>query len=224
MCWPSIEGGIEIEERRRKYKNEPRRKRLHFVKDRSSGHSDEWDLIQPRPREVPEMWEHPRPHPLPFDHRLQVEDPRWAAHLRQQPPPQQIHGPIPPPPHHGPPPQMTWRPQEHLQYYPDHGHPEDIVEEFRPEHDQHQHQRLPPRIIEAHPRIARMPSHLRARSRSRGRGYSRGGSSGHSLFSDESSYRGSHRGRRRGDTVFNDDDSFIEPRKTVRRVTHTTRR
>lgn len=221
MCWPSLEGGIEIEERRRKHKNGPRRKRLHFVKDRSSVHSDEGDLIRPRPcQEMPEMWEHPQPHPRPYDQRLQVEDPRWAAHLQQQ----QMHGQIPPPPpHHGQQPQMGWRPpQEQLQYHPQHQDEIVRVEEFHPEHEHHQPQRLPPRIIEAQPR-ARMPSDVRARSRSHARGHSRGGSGGHSLFSDDSS-RGSHRGRRRGDSVFNDDDSFIEPRRTARRVTTTKRR
>lgn len=220
MCWPRLEGDIEIEERRRKYKNEPRRKRLHFVKDRSSNHSDEWDLIHPRPRshhDNPEMYQHHQPHQLPFDQRLQVEDPRWAAHLAQQ----QMHHQ---PQHH---PQMGWRPpQEQIQFHPHHGGGDEIirVEEFGREHDPHHPHQLPPVVIEREPRVARMPSHVRARSRSRHGGHSRGGSS---LFSDESSYGGSHgRGRRRREDVWRDDDSFVEQRRVVpvRRVTTTTRR
>ncbi|CAF9918431.1 MAG: hypothetical protein HETSPECPRED_003755 [Heterodermia speciosa] len=219
MCWPAPEGVIEIEERRRRYPNEPRRKRLHFVKDHSSRRSDEWDLIHPRPRsrpEMPEMYEqhHQQPH-----HQLEVEDPRWAAHLQQLPPPHMQHQIPPPPPQQ----QMGWYPpQQQLPY----NHPNEVirVEEYRPEHDPHDnpHNR-PPVVIERQPRVARMPSHVRARSRSRHRGHSRAGSS---LFSDESSYGGSHgRGRPRRPEVWRENDSWIEPRReSLRRVTTTTRR
>ena len=219
MCWPSPEGVIEVEERRRKYKNEPRRKRLHFVKDRSSGHSDEWDLIRPRPRsrpDMPEMYEqHYQPHHQPpLDPNLHVEDPRWAAHLQQ---PQQMHHQIPVPPN---PPQMGWYPpQGQLPYNPQYDNEIVRVEEFQPEHDPHRNpHQLPPIVLERQPRVARMPSHVRARSRSRHRGHSRAGSS---LFSDESSYGGSHgRGRPRRAEAWHENDSWIEPR----RVTTTTRR
>ena len=219
MCWPSPEGVIEVEERRRKYKNEPRRKRLHFVKDRSSGHSDEWDLIRPRPRsrpDMPEMYEqHHQPHHQPpLDQNLHVEDPRWAAHLQQ---PQQMHHQIPVPPN---PPQMGWYPpQGQLPYNPQYDNEIVRVEEFQPEHDPHRNpHQLPPIVLERQPRVARMPSHVRARSRSRHRGHSRAGSS---LFSDESSYGGSHgRGRPRRAEAWHENDSWIEPR----RVTTTTRR
>ena len=226
MCWPSLEGGIEIEERRRKYKNEPRRKRLHFVKDRSSGHSDEWNLIYPvRPRSgPPEMYEQHRQ--LPYEQRLQVEDPRWAAHLAQQPQMQMQQQPmhhqqqIPPPPLHH---QMGWHPhQEQLQHHPQNVDEIVHVGGFQPEHHE-QGQQLPPRVVEREPRVARMPSHVRAGSRPRPRGHSRGGNSLYSFDESRSSYGGSHgRGRRRGPEVWDDGDSWVEPR--VRRISNPPRR
>ena len=46
MFWPQLVGAIEIEERRPRYWNEPRRKRLNFVKDRAYD-SGEWALVNP---------------------------------------------------------------------------------------------------------------------------------------------------------------------------------
>ncbi|KAL8700447.1 MAG: hypothetical protein Q9201_005452 [Fulgogasparrea decipioides] len=74
MCWPRLEGGLEIEERypRTNDPREPRRKRLHFVRDRSSpgSSSDDYTLIhssfnQARPvrREMLQQTEH-RAHQL----------------------------------------------------------------------------------------------------------------------------------------------------------------
>ena len=59
MCWPSIEGGIEIEERRRKYVERGKRRRFVWSKGEET---DEWTLINPnRPNYNP--YERPR-----YDH------------------------------------------------------------------------------------------------------------------------------------------------------------
>lgn len=123
MCWPELVGGVEIEERRPRTWNEPRRKRLNFVR----GHrrdSDDWVSNRPQPRRLTkqEIWDQQRArqldqqrpmHPIPHPQFQAIHDPRIF--------------PMPPAP-----------PQRH-QIQPDlHGH--------RPGSDQQDHHEHQPQI------------------------------------------------------------------------------
>lgn len=44
--FPLLVGGIEVRERRPRYRNEPRYKRLDFIRPRTKTNTDEWDLIR----------------------------------------------------------------------------------------------------------------------------------------------------------------------------------
>ena len=212
MCWPSLEGGVVIEERPRRHKNEPRRKRLHFVKEHRSNGSDEWDLIDGQSgRSRQDMVEHHRPPPYP----QWPPDPRYFP--QQQP--RHSHPAIIPLGEHR---QVDRR---------SHHDPDEIirVEEFVPRDNQHH---VEPIYVEREPRdvVARMPSHLRPRSRSRGRGHSRHSSNPHSLFSDDGHSDNRHGGggrRRHGDSYYSDNDSFDgsrpAPRRRINRVTRFRR-
>lgn len=224
MCWPSLEGGIEIEERIPKHKNGPKRKRLYFVKDHSSNRdSDEWTLVRPHSRHEHhhDMHEHPRPICEPYDPRYQ-RHPQWQQPSQHQ---------IPPPPLFPPQQQMGFHGrQDRLSHHPHHEPGDEIIriEEPSPRGEHFQVQ-LTPRIIEREPQpVARMPSHLRPRSRSRGRGHDRHGSGSTSLFSGSSHSDSQYGGRGRRRSVFSDDDSFtrevrLGPTTSVRRVSSRRR-
>ncbi|KAL8827703.1 MAG: hypothetical protein Q9191_003031 [Dirinaria sp. TL-2023a] len=216
MCWPSLDGDVVVEERRRRHKNEPRRKRLHFVKEHGSNDSDEWDLIEPQPRRHrQEVAERPHPHPQPQPWQY---DPHWV------PPPQhyqqhmQPH-PVPIPVGHNSQPQMVYHGDQHRLEHQSHHDPDEIIrrEEFVPRGNGHQ-----PHIIERAPR-SRVPSHVRARSRSRHRGHSH--SRHGSLFSDDSYSDSRHGGRRRHhEPPYSDNDSFEDLRPgSRRRINRVTR-
>ena len=212
MCWPSVDGGIVVEERRRRHPNEPRRKRLNFVKEHGSNDSDEWDLIQPQPRRHrQETVERPHPHPQqPWQY-----DPRWAHPHYQQP--MQPH-PLPMPLHPSQPQMGFHGDQNRLDRHSYHDPDEIIrVEEFVPRDDH-----KGPHIVERAPReaVSRLPSHVRARSRSRARGHSRHGS----LFSDDSYSDSRHGARRRHEPPYSDNDSFEDLRPgSRRRINRVTR-
>ena len=66
MCFFSPDGDLEIQERRPRYRGEPKRKRLAFVKDRSPRGSDDWDSrthYSSNRSSVPEMWQRGRDSP-----------------------------------------------------------------------------------------------------------------------------------------------------------------
>ena len=77
MCWPELVGGVEVEERRPRNWNEPRRKRLNFVRGERY-RADDWRVTTPFPPRFTDQerwdrrraWEmeqqrlmHPIPHP-----------------------------------------------------------------------------------------------------------------------------------------------------------------
>ncbi|KAL9022184.1 MAG: hypothetical protein Q9185_000584 [Variospora sp. 1 TL-2023] len=175
MCWPRVEGGLEIEERypRTNDPREPRRKRLNFVRDRSSPRrsSDDYALVrssfhQTRPIRA-EMQERHDPHLLQqqdmymrqlqgenqeLQHRLRLEEEQRRRFLIEQA--RQNHGHPPPPP---PPPRRIDQPheQQRIMHHPHEGYPDGVepVEQWQP------HPR--PHIVEVQPRSrSRMPNHL----------------------------------------------------------------
>lgn len=90
MCFFSPDGDLEIQERPPRYRGEPRRKRLAFVKERSSRGSDDWDARTYRSSNrssnrssVPDMRQRGYDSPPP-----RYVEPRWSG---QQPP----YGPNP---------------------------------------------------------------------------------------------------------------------------------
>ena len=244
MCFSTIDG-IEVEERRRRYPNEPRRKRLHFVKDRHSfKNSDEWTPVRPRTSERPLRQEMRDEYP---PHQQYVQPmPSYGGY----PPP-------PPPPPHFPQPMQNqgFQGQGHGGFAP---HAHNGVEEFRPGHQDHLRE-IAPRCIEIQPRPPRepelrahMPSNFQvnigrsgSRSRSR-RGHShrsesrrgrsrtrsrsrdaRGGYRLHSVYSDETvvdsntgSYgvgrRHSRAPRNYGAESYDSLDGFQAPRQYAR--------
>lgn len=209
MCFPTIEGSIEVEERRPRYPNEPRRKRLKFVKDRTTRLSDEWALVRPSTSER--------------FHQHEIREPSQWPQQHQQPP--QFHGgqhphlngaqqlPSPPMAHQG---YLDHWPQPNNNY----GNGVQRLEEFRPGHhthpqeiepryhnDERHYHEIEPRYPESAPR-SQLPPHLQTRGISRrGRPRTRSRSRGppgqyrdHSVHSDDTideSSRGSYRSRRR---------------------------
>lgn len=214
MCWPRIEGGLEIEERypRTKDHREPRRKRLNFVRDRSSSRrsSDDYALMrssfhQTRPIRA-EMQERHDPRHLQqqemhmrqlqgrnqeLQHRLMLEEEQRTRFMIEQAHQHGGHPPPPPPPHgmigHHP------HEQQQILQHPHHnGFPEGIEpveEEYNPR----------PHVVEVQPRPrSRMPNHLH-----HGRSPSRGRSNGHhhsggSIYSDDRYSDRDYDHRRRG--------------------------
>ncbi|KAL9639257.1 MAG: hypothetical protein Q9164_001041 [Protoblastenia rupestris] len=170
MCLPipHLIGGIEVEERRPRTWNEPRRKRLNFIKDRNR-RSDEWALTpnhqpNPYPRNEQERWDLRQFEAQQrFQQRqLQFEHHRRMQHHQQM---QQLHGPPMPPGWQGQ--QQPGRPQQPLQQarpmHPlqnraHHGSSDDIVQivsgsddsddDHRPSRRQRQ-----PKLIEVSPRV-----------------------------------------------------------------------
>lgn len=201
MCWPRVEGGLEIEERypRTNDPREPRRKRLNFVRDRSSSRrsSDDYALVrssfhQTRPIRA-EMQERHDPHVLQqqemymrqlqgenqeLHHRLRLEDEQRRRLLTEEA--HQNHGH--PPPLSAPPPGRIGHPHEQprIMHHPHEGYPDGVepVEEWQP------HTR--PRIVEVQPRSrSRMPNHLhRGTSPTRSRSHRRH-HSGASVYSND---------------------------------------
>ncbi|KAI4132235.1 MAG: hypothetical protein LQ338_000787 [Usnochroma carphineum] len=196
MCWPRLEGGIEIEERypRTNDPREPRRRRLNFVRDRSSSRtsSDDYALMhssfyQARPIRA-EMREQHDPQVLQQQQmhmrQLQGQNQELRNHLvlearrRFELEQAQHPGHSPPPP---PPPPGTIGP----------GPQQRRIEPVEP-HPQ-------PQIVEVQPRPrSRVPHHVhRGRSPSRDRGHRRH-HSGASIYSDDRYSDRDHDHRRRG--------------------------
>ena len=222
MCWPRLEGGVEVYERRSKYPGEPRLKRLQFVNRHSRGDSDEWDLIRPISRLGSSRG----------SHRHEMMQSQW-----QQPPPyfpQNHHHPQPI--HHQPPLQpLSFHGQGHQQRFlePQHPHFRDVApgvqamdhfdgnyEDFnRPRGGGGDHD---PRFIEREPRV-RIPQHLQIplgkahhnRSHSRGRPPRREESVttyAADSYTDYSGHRGGRRkSRRRARSLYSDtEDTLVD--------------
>ena len=137
LPFPQIIGSVEIEERRPRYWNEPRRKRLNFVKSRNGNHnskrgSDDWALtprFQPgqQPRNEAERWDlrqqeaqgrfHQRT--LQMDHQRRLYDAQHRQQLMQQQMQQQAaYGQRPPvPPGWGPHGQQQQLPGQHHHHH-----------------------------------------------------------------------------------------------------------
>ena len=237
MCWPSVEGGIEVEERypRTNDPREPRQKRLNFVRKGSSRRrdSDDYALMhstfnQARPIRR-EMQERHDPRMLERQHHQmqqlthQNQDLQWRNHQleqeRQHAIQQQQQFPPPPPPPHllgGHHPQDQGRiPQFPHQHE---GYP--AGEEFHPHAEPHYIEREP-RMIERRPR-SRMPSYVRTgRGRSPSQGRHGGYHSGNSVYSDDTHRSRHHRGRspsRWGSSHDSFDDLLPTHNPGIRRV------
>lgn len=202
MCFPTIEGAIEVEERRPRYANEPRRKRLKFVKDRGTRLSDEWGLTRPLTAERVRQYDTREPYQWPQQFRQPQQFNGAHQQLPQPMPPQPVlpHGYIEP------------RPLPHNNY--DNG--VEPLEEYNPGNQMHprpmgpRHNNLPeiePRYPEFPPR-SRLPPDLQAhpagggdrRGRSRPRSSSRapyGQYQDRSVYSDDTIDDSRDRGRRR---------------------------
>ncbi|MCJ1257126.1 hypothetical protein MMC24_004951 [Lignoscripta atroalba] len=238
MCFPSLEGGIDVEERRQRYPGEPRRKRLNFVRDRNPRYSDEWALARSSiPRrlqhqeqdtvEIPREWvqqhqeieAHQRQQMLEqLRHQQwqQQQQQQQQSHLQHQLYAQQHQQQIPPPP---PPPPG---PHHHLGYHEqpqgrieNRGHHPDIVPLSGPhhgpdnDHGHYNHGHADAHYAEIAPRVARMPSSMRW-GPSKGRPRSSRRESQYSYDDDDDSYRSEKRRGRRGKSVidYDSDDSF----------------
>ena len=203
MCWPQLIGSLEIEERRPRSWNEPRRKRLNFVRDRKRD-SDEWTLVAASPGHNRlesqqklwdrRKWEANQRFLAQEDHRLRQRDLRLRQdhdrYMLQQPvpaPPLQSWPdprmqPLPPTvPHHGGP---HGGPHETDDRGHHHGNNGDeivaVISSSDDSDDDHNHRS--PRVLEAAP-----SKHFNIpRSRSRGR-KAKKKSRPISLFSDDSS-------------------------------------
>ncbi|KAI4147258.1 MAG: hypothetical protein L6R39_003171 [Caloplaca ligustica] len=212
MCWPRIEGGLEIEERypRTNDPREPRRKRLNFIRNQNSSRrdSDDYALMRSsfhnaRPIRA-EMREQHDPRVLQQQEmhmrQLQAQNQDLTNRLAWQADQQrrieaeqaQNHGHPPPPPH---PPGMIAHPpqQPRIMHHPHEGYPEGIepVQEWQPAPRPH--------IVEAQPRPrSRMPNNIHhGRSPSRGRSHGRHHSGG-SIYSDDRYSDRDNDRRRRG--------------------------
>ncbi|KAI4278188.1 MAG: hypothetical protein LQ337_001202 [Flavoplaca oasis] len=186
MCWPRLEGGLEIEERypRTNDPREPRRRRLNFVRSssrsrRNSSSSDDYALMHSsfynaRPIRA-EMRERHDPHILQqqdhairqlhgqnqqMQHQLQ-----WQEEMRRRQQIEQAHQQQQQMLQHGhghppPPPMIHQHPQHHDGFPPG---IEPVHEEFHPQ----------PHIKEIAPRPrSRMPDHLQHGGKSPTRGRS----------------------------------------------------
>ncbi|KAL8722695.1 MAG: hypothetical protein Q9225_000862 [Loekoesia sp. 1 TL-2023] len=212
MCWPRLEGGLEIEERypRTNDPREPRRKRLNFVRERSSARSsDDHALVyssfhQTRPIRN-DMRERHDPHVLQQQeqymrqlqgqnqqlqgqnqhlHRLMWEEQQRRRHEIEMA--QQQHGHIPPPP---PPGRIAHHEQPRIMHHPHEGLPPGVERVEEPH--------LPPNVVEVRPR-SRMPNNVHhGRSPSRGRSHRRHHSGG-SIYSDDRDSWKDYDRRRRG--------------------------
>ncbi|KAL8939996.1 MAG: hypothetical protein Q9216_003048 [Gyalolechia sp. 2 TL-2023] len=204
MCWPRLDGGLEIEERypRTNDPREPRRRRLNFVRERSSARSsDDHALVhssfhQTRPiRE--EMRERHNPLLLQqqeeYMRRLQGENQQLQHHLMWQEQQRRRHEiDMAHQQHEHPPPQgmIAHHPEQpRIMHHAHEGLPEGIerIEEIHPR----------PNVVEVRPR-SRMPGHVRhGRSHSRGRPHARH-HAGASVYSDDRDSWRDYDRRRRG--------------------------
>ncbi|KAL8663059.1 MAG: hypothetical protein Q9202_004199 [Teloschistes flavicans] len=225
MCWPRLEGGIEIEERypRTLDPREPRRKRLNFVRDREGSNrrsSDDYTLMRspfnnarPIRREMQEIHD-PRQlqqqeHQFRMiqGHNQQLQGQlRWTDDQRRRLEFEQAqqHQHPPPPPLH-----IANHPHEqrHIQH-PHHGHAggAEVVDEFHPQPH--------PNLIEIAPRPqSHLPHHVRHQSHSRGRSQRRN-HSGASVYSADHDH---HRRMQRSPTVYGSSadsfDDLLSPRR-----------
>ncbi|KAI4284265.1 MAG: hypothetical protein L6R38_001542 [Xanthoria sp. 2 TBL-2021] len=211
MCWPRLEGGLEIEERypRSNDPREPRRRRLNFVRSssrsrRNSSSSDDYALMHSsfynaRPIRA-EMRERHDPRILQqqehairqlhgqnqqMHHQLQMQEQMRRQHeIQQAHHPQQHmlqHGHGHPPP---PPPPFGHHPHEQNRLH-NHPHPDGFPQSIEPVHHEEFHPQ--PNVVEIAPRPrSRMPAHVQhgGRSPSRGRAHRRH-HSGPSIYSDD---------------------------------------
>ena len=181
MCWPEVVGGVEIEERRPRTWNEPRRKRLNFVRGHRRG-PEEWvsrpyrgltDLERWDRRRALEMEQqrfmHPGPHPQlqgHFDPRM-VQMPHAAPQIHQIQPGHHghphgfdQHG------HHGHQPQLD-RHSHHSE--DDNMGTEDFGHDDHDGHDGHEHpNHLEPRIIPIKPPKSHLPKGVKAHGKHSG--------------------------------------------------------
>lgn len=224
MCFSTIDG-IEVEERRPRYPNEPHRKRLKLVRDRNSfRRSDEWTLVRPRTSDrLP-----PLPCQLPYQPYL---PPPLTYGGHPPPPPPPPHPPFPP--YRGPqgqgPEEFTPHPQNNF------GNGIERIEEYHPPHQNHPQEIVPPRYVEIHPHHrepelrAHMPSNFQVnfgRSQSRScsrRGHSQRGESRRGRSRTRSRSRGPQCGHRHN-SVYSDDTitdsnigSYSSGRRHIRR-------
>ncbi|KAI4171360.1 MAG: hypothetical protein LQ343_004316 [Gyalolechia ehrenbergii] len=204
MCWPSLEGGLEVEERypRTNDPREPRRRRLNFVRERSGARSsDDHALVhssfhQTRPireemrerhdplvlQQQDQLMRHLQRQNQDLQHLLMWEEQQRRRHELEMPHQQHGQAPRPPPPVMIPP-----QEQPRIEHHPQEGFPQGIgrIEENRPH------------VVEGRPR-APMPGNVR-----HGRNYSRGRShgrhhSGASIYSDDRDSWRDYDRRRRG--------------------------
>ncbi|KAI4186096.1 MAG: hypothetical protein L6R41_003696 [Letrouitia leprolyta] len=205
MCWPRLDGGLEIEERypRTTDPREPRRRRLNFVRERSStrSSSDDHALVyssfhQTRPireemrerhdplllQQQEQYMRHLQGQNQELQHRLMWEEQQRRRHEIEMA--HQHHGPPPPPPAPG---MIAHHEHPRIMHHAHEGLPEGI-ERIEENH---------PNVVEVRPR-SRMPSHVRhGRSRSRGRSHHRH-HSGASIYSDDRERWREYDRRRRG--------------------------
>ncbi|KAL9030943.1 MAG: hypothetical protein Q9196_000990 [Gyalolechia fulgens] len=207
MCWPRLDGGLEIEERypRTNDPREPRRRRLNFVRERSSTRSsDDHALVhssfhQTRPireemreRHDPLLLQQQERHMLHLQgqnrellHRLRWEE-QQRGRREIEMPHQQLGNPPPP----FPPDMIAHQEQPRIMQQPHGGLPVGIERGEEIHHPR-------PNVVEVHPR-SRMPGHVRhGRSHSRGRSHGRH-HYGASVYSDDRDSWRDYDQRRRG--------------------------
>ena len=181
MCWPQVVGGVEIEERRPRNWNEPRRKRLNFVRgDRR--HSDEWVPASPRRPTEREIWDRRRAREMEQQRLMHpFANPQLQGHFD----PRIVHMPhdVQPlhhiqPGHHGHQPgfdpQAHYRPQGQLDRRSHHSEDdittiEDLGHDGHDDHDGQHH--LEPRIIPIKPLQSKLPKGLQAHAKKRRRSH-----------------------------------------------------
>lgn len=180
MCWPALVGGVEVEERRPRTWNEPRRKRLSFVRGHKHD-SEEWRTTTPYPRRL-------------------TERERWDRRREQEMEQQKFVDPIPHQPLQGfhdprmiqiPPASPQWHPCQpdhhgHQPGFDQHGHHgqqaqldrhshhsdddivgiEDLGCDGHDGHDDHHHRE--PRYIHIKPPKSQLPKGLKAHGKRSG--------------------------------------------------------
>ncbi len=178
VFWPQLIGGIEIQERRPRSFNEPRRKRLSFVKDRKRT-SGEWALVTSSSgRKFHEseqelwdrrQWEANQRFMQQQEHQLRMDREQYMLRQPMPRPPLQGWGPDPrmqplPPPGHN-----------HLGERDAHGHHDDhrdgieIVDSDSDSGSDNHGRGLSPLLIERAPKIPLPKIFKPKRSKSRGR-------------------------------------------------------
>lgn len=186
VLFPQLIGGVEIEERRPRYWNEPRRKRLQFVKSRSY-RPDEWALVQSSHHRQTEtdLWDQRQFEANQrFWNQEEIRLRQRAARIHQD---QQRHMICHPPPlhalHQGHDPriqQLPAPPPDHGGHHDrndrrsHHGHDDDddpIVAICTSSDDSDDDDCGPPRLIEIAPKKDKLPKYFKKvhRSKSRGR-------------------------------------------------------